>query len=263
MKEKYKAILLVLSSEDVENTRYVIKRLTPEWKPLYPFFKKIYEQYMYENPEILVLFVYGADTTFEKKNYDLTYESVFENDYPGMVTKTLYAMRDITEKYDYDFLIRTNLSTFWDLKKLGQRLDKLPKTNCLTGTQIKNQDPQDGQKYHYIAGFDMVLSRDIVEKILPHSEEIIQQRGFLQMEDLSICTGIKNHAGLEVLDYPFRNDACWLGMDPFNPEKYQAQLDYSNKANIDHYRVKTRTNRNIDKDIHTLLLRDIYGKTIL
>ena len=41
--KKYKGILLVLASEDVKNTQYINPRILPEWEPLYPTFKKIYE----------------------------------------------------------------------------------------------------------------------------------------------------------------------------------------------------------------------------
>lgn len=262
MKEHYKGIILVIASEDVENTRHVVKRIIPEWIPLYPTFKLIYEQYMNENPNIKIFFLYGADTKFEPKSHDLIYESVFENEYPGMITKTLLAMQHVTDTYSYDFIIRTNLSTFWDLNRLEKRLDKLPKTNCLTGHEIRATDLE-GNNYHYIAGFDMVMSKDIIEKILPYKNEIIDLKLWQRLEDLSLCHAFKTYANTELSNYGLRNDASWMGMDPFNEEHYKKTYNLSIKFGQDHYRVKTRSNRNIDKEIHKLLLKDIYGKTLL
>ena len=230
--KKYKAILLVLASEDVDNTFYIIKKICDEWKPLYPHFKNVYEQYINENPNIKVLFVYGDSPTLIANEYDLVYD-VFENDYPGMITKTLLAMKDIENTYDYDFLIRTNLSTFWDLHRLEHRLDKLPKTQCLTGTQVKLKN-KTGDDYHYIAGYDMVISRDLVQSIIPHSNAIINQKILLDI----------------------------INMQCISESQYQQYLNYQIKNNIDHFRVRNRIDRNVDKLVHNRLLWDIYGKSL-
>ena len=252
--------MLVLASEDVNNTFYVIKKLCDEWKPLYPYFKNIYQQYMNENPNIKVLFVYGNSPTLIANEYDLVYD-VFENDYPGMITKTLFAMKDIENTYDYDFLIRTNLSTFWDLNRLDQRLDKLPKTQCLTGTPIKLKN-NTGDDYHYIAGYDMIVSRDLIRSILPFSTEIINQKVLLNMEDLSICTAIEKYTNIKLSEYSFRNDAVMINIGSFSESQYQQYINYQIKNNIDHFRVRNRIDRNIDKLIHRRLLQDIYGKSL-
>ena len=258
--KKYKAILLVLASEDVDNTFYIIKKICDEWKPLYPHFKNVYEQYINENPNIKVLFVYGDSPTLIANEYDLVYD-VFENDYPGMITKTLFAMKDIENTYDYDFLIRTNLSTFWDLNQLEYRLDKLPKTQCLTGTPVKHKN-KIGDDYHYIAGYDMIISRDLIQSILPYTNEIINQKILLDMEDLSICTAIEKYAGVKLSEYSFRNDAIVINMQCFSESQYQQYLNYQIKNNIDHFRVRNRIDRNVDKLVHSRLLWDIYGKSL-
>jgi hypothetical protein len=37
---------------------------------------------------------------------------------PGIYIKTMKTIKYINEKYDYDFIVRTNLSTFWNLNNL-------------------------------------------------------------------------------------------------------------------------------------------------
>lgn len=260
-KDRYKAILLVLSSEDVENTKYMFRRIQPEWVPLYPYFKRVYEQYMFEEPEIKVLFVYGGGTSFERKEYDLVYDDVFENDYPGMITKTLNAFQHIEENYDYDFIVRTNLSTFWNLSLLKKRLDTLPVDNTVAGTLVRPIIHD--VKYEYISGFDLVISKNLIQQILSHKKDIIEQKVASNMEDLSICTAIKKYTNIshESNYYPHR--ASWMSFDPFTEERYAMAIEIANRDNLDHFRVKTRTNRNVDKLIHERLLMDIYGKTIL
>lgn len=268
MKPHYKAILLVLASDDecIKNSNFIIPRIKPEWVPLYPTFKRIWESYMDVNPSIKVLFVYGGGNTDEKKPYDLVYEDVVENNHPGMITKTLRAFADIDQNYRYDFLIRTNLSTFWDLNLLEKRLDKLPKQGCLNGTHIRLKD-RAMNSYHYIAGYDMVMSRDLITKIIPFSKEIIEQKVYCNMEDLSLCNGFEKYLSVQINEVAPFNEAVTISMPldatEFNESVYQSALDLQKYRCADHYRVKTRTNRNLDKMTLQRLLYDTYQKTVL
>lgn len=260
--KKYKGILLVLASEDVKNTQYITPRILPEWEPLYPTFKKIYEAYCETNPNIKVLFVYGNQVYFSPKEHDLVFD-VFENDYPGMISKTLKAMQYIENNYDYDFLIRTNLSTFWDLHKLEARLDMLPKQKCLTGSPVNLKNPRSDEQYNYVAGYDLVISRDLVQTILPHASDIIAQKVFQNMEDLSLCTAVEKYAGVVRSGTDnIQNHATNIGKDPYTKEHLEQMFAYSVKKNTDHFRVKTRTNRNADKQYLKNLLEKVYGQTI-
>ena len=153
--KKYKAIILVLASEDNE-------RVPESLRPFYPYLKKAYESYMFEHPDIKVLFVYGGGTTFERKEHDLVYDHVPETYHPGMLTKTLYAIEYIHNNFEYDYIIRTNLSQFWIFHRLVNRLDKLPKEKCVTGTHVTIRYKDSDRIYlQYTAGYDLHISRDL------------------------------------------------------------------------------------------------------
>lgn len=254
--------MLVLASDDVENTFYINKKICNAWKPLYPHFKQVYEEYMNENPNIKVLFVYGNSPNLIAKPHDLMYD-VFENDYPGMITKTLYAMQTIENTYDYDFLIRTNLSTFWDLTKLGDRLNTLPTKHCLTGTYQKLRY-KDGKDYHFFAGYDMIISRDIIQKILPHVDEIIEQKVPFNLEDLSMCSSVEKYTDICIPSLSNASHVIYVNMDEFSEKEFQRIFfNIYSKTKADHFRIRTRVNRNVDKLIHEKLLWEIYGKKLL
>lgn len=264
MKQQYDAIIVVIASQDqdVQNTRYITKRLIPEWEPLYPVMKDVWTQYACTEPSIKVIFTYGGGPkSFPVQDHDWIYEDVFENNYPGMITKTLRAFADIDRLYDYKHMIRTNLSTFWDFPRLMQRLKALPTENCLTGTVIRFKDKEDNQ-YEYIAGYDMIISRDVVQQILPHAEEIIKQRVFCDMEDLSLCTTIAKYTTAKIIDDK-QHKAYNLSLSPFEMDEYRIHYTRYQQSVHDHFRVKTRTDRNADKQILQHLLYDIYDKTIL
>lgn len=256
----YKAILLLIASDDEHNEQYIRKKIKPEWRPLFPVFKSVHEAYMDVRPDMRMLFVYAnSRKEAELGSNDLSFPHIQENDYPGMISKTLHAMEHVHQNYDYDFIVRTNLSTFWDLNGLSDRLDKLPKEKCFVGHHVltKNEDRE-----LYIAGYDMVISRDIIEQILPHKQEIIEQRVPWKLEDLSLSRGILRYSRTPILTYPFRNDIYPMIMDPFSEDRYVRALQSARKQQMDHFRIKNPEDRNIDKVIMKRLLQDIYGKTL-
>lgn len=265
----FKAVILVLSSDDecLTNTNWSVPRIYPEWKPMFPFFKKVWEQYHDSNLNIKVYYVYGQ-TTVESTPHDLIFNQVKENNYPGMITKTLLAMDFINQEVKYDFLIRTNLSTFWNLGMLVDRLNNLPKEKCLTGTVItrsKVEQMTGGKDLSklmpdtYIAGYDMIMSRDLVTGILPFKETIIKDRVVLDMEDLSLCNGISKYLGVQHLPFNIYDQAVDMNMNNrFNKDLFLKKIDESVKNNQDHFRVKNRLNRNVDKIILTKLLDKFY-----
>ena len=260
MNSKYRAILLVLASEDVPSES-VFRKRNEDSKPLYPFMRSIYESYMFEHPDIKVLFVYGAGTSFARQEYDLVYDDIPENYYPGMIAKTLTAMEHIDNTYDYDYLIRTNLSTFWDFKKLVDKLDTLPIKNCMAGTRVLMKDSA-GNDLDYVAGFDMIISRDIIKQIIPFKAEIIADKVWCNMEDLALCNAAARYTNFKMSENFVSNNAALMGMHPFVEHTYILRIKHQQRNNLNHFRVKNNTDRQLDKQILERLLLEIYEKTL-
>ena len=53
-----------------------------------------------------------------------------------------------------------------------------------------------------------------------------------------------------------------MSINPFTESGYQVRIKYMQERNIDHYRVKNREDRNLDKMILKRLLLEVYGKTL-
>jgi hypothetical protein len=261
---KYKAIILVIASDDesIVNPKYFRPKMLDEWKPLYPTMKKVWESYMNENSSIKVVFVYGSSKLEQKNDYDLVYPEVKENSWPGILSKTLKAFSDIESNYDYDFIIRTNLSTFWDLNKLEQRLNGLKTEKSLTGTHIRIKS-KDNVEYNYIAGYDMVMSRDLIRGVIPHTDEILKQPTFAKIEDLALCDAFEKYLSVTYDDSDSKNRATPVNQSILNaPNAYENVIRIHKKSGRDHFRIKTPENRNFDKQTLKELLLDFYGKTI-
>jgi len=247
--KKYTAIILVIASTD-------ISRIEEEHKPHYPILKQAFESYIHTNPNIKTFFVYGSNTDFEPQSHDLVYDYIPESHGLGMLAKTLEAIDYINKNYNYDFLIRTNLSQFWIFDNLVERLNKLPKTKCLTGTLKK-------LPYPYIAGYDIHLTRDLTEILLDYKNEILEIGKSTQYEDQVMCNTLKKYTtdlvdlrliynGLDLnstfpitapfADSPFELPDSLLHIPPF----------------IDHIRFKLK-NRNNEKILVQQLIKKFYN----
>lgn len=144
-KQHFKCILLVLASDNT---------------PLYRYFKKAYAAYISSHPQVKVLFTYGKGVSFQPQEYDLVFEDVPESYItPCMALKTVKAFQYIEQNFTYDYIIRTNLSTFWVLDRLVGCVDRLPKTNCIAG-RLGIWGPD------YVVGTAMFITSDLIPSII-------------------------------------------------------------------------------------------------
>lgn len=237
----YRAVILVLASDD---------------KLVYRKFRNVYQQYIDWDPDIKILFVYGNSARFTPREYDLVYD-IEENYYPGMITKTVEALRYINNNYEYDYLLRTNISTFWDLKRFKKRLDRLPSTRCVTGSMrrcvYKNQKSPD-----YASGVNLVMSRDMVDHIIDNRYEVCS---WDLPEDWSLSKVFIDHGIQPKHSVPnpihFMEKFTEVNEDAILREILEAQ-----RLNHDHFRIKNKDRDNVDIGVAKILLREYYGKEI-
>lgn len=234
----YKAIILVLASDN---------------QPLYRFFKRVYEQYLDKNSNIRVFFTYGQGTKFERKPYDLVYDDLKETIItPWMTTKVTRAMEHIDTNYDYDYLVRTNMSTFWDFEKLLKRLESLPSSRCLAG-HYSIFEPR------FITGIAMVLSRDVVKQMIANQHMINIKYDKYKSEDslLSNFVTHNNHAEMINQNHFTRRFESYTKWDE---AKVIADITAARTREVDNYRIKSvKADRNeIDTKIAVTLLKMIY-----
>jgi hypothetical protein len=60
----------------------------------------------------------------------------------------------INEHYDYDIIVRTNLSTFWNIPYFYEMIEPLG-----------NQDIATGMYYGFLAGYSLIFSKDVCIKL--------------------------------------------------------------------------------------------------
>lgn len=238
-KQFYKCILLVLASDN---------------NPLYVYFKKAYESYVYNNPDVKIFFVYGNGIKFEPREYDLVYDVLESYTAPCMARKTVLAMEYIDQHFTYEYLVRTNLSTFWVLDNLVSSLSLLPKTKCLAG-KISYFEP------HYITGIAMYISFDLVPAIVRDQKTALYFSPKYIPEDQMISQYFMNVCG--VIPIEFKIFSLIENLKEATAPKFDQILDLGVTQKKAAYRVKNLANRYaIDTVIIQKLCQKFYNVDI-
>jgi hypothetical protein len=84
---------------------------------------------------------------------------------PGVLEKTVDAMQFILKNHDFDYLVRTNLSSFWMNEYCLQNYfsERLGRDGCYAGYAGIHQ----GQLF--VSGAGIIMSPDVAENIVRHS----------------------------------------------------------------------------------------------
>lgn len=101
-------------------------------------------------------FVYAGHASDPRGELDLVYPQLEESMVPGIFDKTVLALSEMTG--DYDFIVRTNMSTWfhWDL--LHAYLLACPRNGLLAGCA-----PTDKQ---HVSGYCIIMSADVADVLV-------------------------------------------------------------------------------------------------
>ena len=163
---------------------------------------------------------YSIDYYFIIYDENLTEEFKLINDtlfikgnetYMNILDKTIKALRYFINIKDYDFIIRTNISTTFNYKLLYNYLNDIPKNNIYLGGIVFKIDWIDIKygitneniekfllKYlYYFQGTCIILSSDVAKNIIENSNKLIHD----VIDDVSIGLFIKTYLPNSYLNY--------------------------------------------------------------
>jgi hypothetical protein len=218
-------------------------------------YKDIWKQYMFKDSSFKVLFIYGKSEhvlTDYNKDYDIISETINE----GLgIAKVLEAFKIIEQRFTYDYLIRTNISTFWNFVKLHKHLDSLPKERCYSG-----DGPLGAGGYNkdgtYLSGVDTIVTPEMISSINRNNDKVNLVDG---CEDRAMGNYFNGVLGVPMLP----NRICFFEdiINTDQTELIRNRIDTSILNDKDHYRVKNRNgNREeLDKCVYRELLKKIYN----
>ena len=172
-----KILLLIIASDNL---------------PIYEEFQKCWRTYMHSDPEhIEAYFLKGNPRLNEavKIEGDTIWCKTAEGLSPasaGIINKTMMAMEGLLPriKTEFDYVIRSNLSTFYAFHRLFTYLNALPRTRCYAGSNT-------GGDSIIASGTGIILSPDVVELLVANKARLLGFRN--DPDDCLIGFLLKKH----------------------------------------------------------------------
>jgi len=229
-----KILILVIASDD---------------KSIYIKEQAFWRSYMNSDPDIKVFFMKLDPNLAENAEVhgDVIYTKGKESYIPGILQKTVSTMEFCLERFgEFDYIFRTNLSSFVDLKKLKEFASKLPKKKCYAGSI---------QAGKYCSGSGFFLSKDMVELIVRNMDAV----QYNLIDDVAI--------GMFMRDQNITMTAA-PRVDITSLEKWEHWLKgKAHDPTLFHFRIKQsgkRSTRNLEQQrreetIYRTMVDNVYG----
>jgi len=191
--------------------------------PIYIKLKEIWLKYMNSSPYIDSFFMEYTNDNNQldekiKINGNMIYIKGSESYHPGIRDKTIECINYfLKENIKYDFIIRTNLSSFWNFSALLQHLDALPKNNVYSGIIGIYENIK------YASGCGFIITPDIA-KLIVENKNIMNESNIVDDVDIGYL--------INKFNIPY---TVGFRKDFYNNKMFEEYI-YNN--NIYHYRIK-------------------------
>ena len=247
----YKFVFVIVSNSQLNTTnvyyttsnRYeIMKVLNKSYLDLYKNdIKFFYVEYKNMDEEIVeagdFIYIKGTEEPIE----------------PNILIKKIKAMNYIHSKYQYEYMINTNLSTFWNIPILLSLYNVIPRNNLFGGHVIFNS---------FITGTGIILSHDLIPLLLN-----INAYSFRVGEDVAISDYMKSHhipmfnlapSPNYKLNYQILDETVNDTSSPHHKNNILELNDNTYTNDILYFRVKTSDHQR-DIDIAKTILKIIYN----
>ena len=245
-KEHYRCIILIIASNDTE---------------FYKNARKVWKKYMNINPTVKVFFVYEelSSPLEESNSSDIIYSDVNSNlTSSTILVKTLRAMYAINKYYSYDYFIRTNISTFWDLNRIENLLKECPKTACYAGGHDLSPFLIRGETNIVIStplysGVCIIFTPDIVKNILNN----INKLNYNLPDDIALGLYMST---IECNTMTYNSRTYYEKYGPTDENDIINEINMAIQNNYVYHRVKNSNGREMtDLMIYNHLLKYVYN----
>jgi len=177
--------------ENNDHPRVLILIIASDHTPLYIKLQSLWRSYMHSDPSRISAYFIKADPNLSANYYihkDVIWSKTAECIIPGILNKTILSIEALLSQIDrFDYILRTNLSSFYVFPKLLQFLNSLPTKKCYSahiGYNFRlNQ--------HFGTGSGFILSTDVA-KMLVHKKKRLFNNEFSN-DDLVIARFLKQH----------------------------------------------------------------------
>jgi hypothetical protein len=143
----YKIIILIIASENEPYSTFV-----KYWEKYMNLFPEVRCFFLYSNPEIDYDVIVNENSIIHK------YKEWYE---PGILYKTIAGMFICDQLFNYDYILRTNLSSFIHIPRLLDFVKDKPLTNYAAAKQSIYREG-----IGFLSGAGFILSNDIIKELL-------------------------------------------------------------------------------------------------
>jgi hypothetical protein len=148
-----KILILIIASNDLEHEKDLLSQKST-WASRCP-------------QNISVIFLRGWKNDFFFLDKGTLYVPCRE-EYSLILTKTILGMNYVLENFDFDILIRSNVSTYFESKRLNKELSKSIYNSDFFGgyfDQANFKHSNQKERLEYVSGAGLFLSRAVVAKL--------------------------------------------------------------------------------------------------
>lgn len=236
----------------IAHAKLLVLIITSDHLPVYIALQKIWKSYMHLDPEHVEAYFLRADPdlpTLVAIDGDVIWAKTSEGwspDSAGIINKTVLAMEAMLPRIqEFEYVLRTNLSSFYVFPRLLKHLENLPKSGCYYASGTDRLSSVG-------TGCGFILSRDLVELIAKHKLDFLDRA---TPQDDNIIAKFLNENDIYLLPHP--------RLDLLSLQDWQKNKDCL-PDDLFHFRVKSANDRlNDEIYIHSQLLHLFYPKAFL
>ena len=114
--------------------------------------------------KIYLVFGKGSNTQKFKDIKKNIFIASCEENFKNILKKTVISIRHFSKIYNYKYLIRSNISSFWIIDNLLALTNELPDKNIYAGPVSQRWEKRTWM--FYISGCGIIMSKDVVQKII-------------------------------------------------------------------------------------------------
>jgi hypothetical protein len=163
--------------------RILILIISSENLPIYKKEKELWRTYMTSHSDIDAYFIESKTGISKTYVENQTIYTNGEESYEQLIHKTLDAL-EFCMPSQYDYIIRTNLSTVWDFNTLYRYLQNCPKEGFYAGQYGPYYNKKTLQYwFHFVGGMGIIMSKDVAVLLL---ENRAITESFRDIDDVDI-----------------------------------------------------------------------------
>jgi hypothetical protein len=133
--------------------------------PVYAKHREVWKTYMKSHPEVECVFITYHPLVFVPTRTDDTLVLRGLERYGTIYGKTIEALEYFLTRRKYDYIVRTNLSSVWDFRRLREYLETQPRERVYAGQTGVNPDTG----IAFASGAGILMSSDVARTLLANA----------------------------------------------------------------------------------------------